>query len=134
MTRCSTDVMYSLNVSETITTPFVDDLTDYVLKHPTVTVHATYGLRKTYKGLKPLIDNFKKNGKSVCIVTEKVTLSSHYNRTLKGLGFQHYSDVQGSITTKIVPYIIVQLDSLHRVESHYNVFICDKGHSLVQSS
>ena len=48
VTRCSTDVMYSLNASETITTPFVDDLTDYVLKHPTVTVRATYGLRKTY--------------------------------------------------------------------------------------
>ena len=63
----------------------------------------------------------------MCIVTEKVTLSSENNRTLKGLGFQHYSDVQGSVTTKIVPNIIIQLDSLHRVESHYDVFICDEG-------
>jgi len=69
----------------------------------------------------------------VCIVTENVILSSHSNRTLKGLRFQYHSDVQRSITTKMVPYIIVQLYSLHRVESHYDVFICDEGLSLVQS-
>ena len=69
----------------------------------------------------------------MCIVTEKVTLSSHYNRTLEGLGFRNYSDFQGNITDASAPYVIVQLDSLHRVESHYDVFLCDEGLSLIQS-
>ena len=63
--------MYSFIVSDTITTHFIDDLTDYVLKHHAVAVPATCGLGKTYKGLKPLIDNFIENGHSVRIATEK---------------------------------------------------------------
>ena len=103
------------------------------MKYHTVAVRATYGLGKTYRGLKQLIENFIKNGKSVCIVTEKVTLSSHYNHTLEGLGFQHYSDFQQNITDGSLPYVIVQLDSLHHVESLYYVFLCDGGLSLIQS-
>ena len=99
--------MYSLRINETLNTPFVNDLMDYVMKYHTVAVRATYGLGKTYRGLKQLIENFIKNGKSVCIVTEKVTLSSHYNRTLEGLGFQHYSDFQGKITDASAPHYIL---------------------------
>ena len=48
--RCSVDLMYSLRINETINAPFVNDLTDYVMKYHTVAVRATYGLGKTYRG------------------------------------------------------------------------------------
>ena len=96
-----------------------------------VAVSATYGCGKTYYGIKPAVEKFVALKKSIIIITEKRSLSGHFYRTFANLGFKRYNSIkQESINSKKHPLLIVQLDSISRVESNYDVLILDECCSL----
>ena len=57
---------------------FVDDIKE----HPYIAARASYGMGKTYFGMKPLIHQCKQLSKTVLFITEKVSLSYHLTTTL----------------------------------------------------
>ena len=69
--------------------------------------------------------------KSVLIITEKRSTSGHFYRTFANLGFKRYNSIKREgINSKKHPLLIVQLDSISRVESNYDVLILDECCSL----
>lgn len=87
----------------------------------TLCIKACMGLGKT-NTLYEFIN--RKTYHSVLIISFRVTLEKKYMEDLPD--FELYSDFKGKITSEEHPYTIIQIDSLHRVKSHYDLIILDE--------
>ena len=124
-------IMYLYSADDVRHTETVQSFYDDMTEHNFIAVRATYGCGKTYNGIKPALEQFVKKGKTVIIPTEKRSLSGHFHRTLADLGFVKYNEIKDEhINSKKYPLLIVQLDSLHHIQSNYDVVILDECCSL----
>lgn len=124
-------LMYLYSADDVRDTETVQSFYDDMHEHDFIAVRATYGCGKTYHGIRPALEKFVKMNKSVIIPTEKRSLSGHFHRTLADLGFVKYNEIKDdNINAKKYPFLIIQLDSLHRVQSDYDVVILDETCSL----
>jgi hypothetical protein len=69
-----------------------------------------------------------KDNKFHCIIVVyfRISLSKELIAKWKHLGFILYSDIQGPIDTKKYPRIIVQIDSIHRIQGKSDLLILDE--------
>ena len=124
-------IMYLYSADEQRNDEVVRSFYDDMMKHKHIAVRATYGCGKTHYGIRPAVQKFIDSKKSVIIVTEKRSLSGHFHRSFAHMGFKVYNDIKKeAINVDKYPLIIVQLDSVSRVESNYDVLILDECCSL----
>ena len=105
----------------------INDLVPDILQYNVVALKATYGMGKTFGGLTPAVKYFKTKGKSQLTITEKVSLS--YKLT-GDFDFENYRNLKGNITAENV---VVQLDSIHRLNRPYDVLYLDEFKGLLAS-
>ncbi len=96
-------------------------------------VSAGTGLGKTTTGFgqikkhnegEKIFLNYEKKYERILIITYRKTLCGKYYSDLTSMDFKLYSDIKGPISEDKV---IVQLDSLHRVElESYDLVVCDE--------
>ena len=98
--------------------------------HTNIAVRASYGLGKTYYGMRPLIQKCNARYETVLFVTEKVSLAHHLTATL---GLENYNDIHGTISPENNHSVAVQLDSLHPIHGHYDTIVLDEHRSLLSS-
>ena len=124
-------IMYLYSADEQRNDEVVRSFYDDMVQHKHIAVRATYGCGKTHYGIRPVLQKFIDSKKSVIIVTEKRSLSGHFHRSFAHMGFKVYNDIKKeAINVDKYPLIIVQLDSVSRVESNYDVLILDECCSL----
>ena len=105
----------------------INDLIPDIIQHKIIALKATYSMGKTFGALMPAVKYFKKKGKSQITITEKVSLAYKLCGDFK---FENYRDLKGNITADSV---VVQLDSIHRLNRHYDVLYLDEFKGLLAS-
>ncbi len=94
---------------------------------PVVYICAPMKMGKT-KNLKAYIDKLD-SGTTIIIISFRIAFSNHMLHTFDG--FESYQNVQGDIKSTYNPKIIVQVDSLHRVKTKYDLLILDESESII---
>ena len=107
----------------------INNFIDNVLEHKTVALRAAYGMGKTFGGLTPLVQYFKQLGLSQVTFSEKVSLCYEFKHNFS---FKSYQDIE--FEGKIVKHnIVVQLDSIHRIQCNYDILYLDEYKELLTS-
>ena len=89
-----------------------DHMHDYAVK-PTLCVSAQMKLGKT-KALKKFIDTNFKGYKNIIFITFRKTFSTSIKETFSD--FTMYDSLRGGISCRDAPRLIIQVESLHRIE------------------
>lgn len=93
---------------------------------PTLHVKAAMGCGKT-EALRRHIA--KITPKSVLVISHRVSFTIDI---CAKLGYRSYQTIEGTISTKTAPFVVVQCESLHRVISErYEMVICDEIESII---
>lgn len=108
------------------------EMRDYEI-HPTLCVRAQMGLGKTKKLIEYIDKNYNENS-NICVLSFRRTFGSSMNGKLKG--FKLYSEIDGTIKFKQNKKIIIQSESLHRLERpgsfHIDLLILDEVESILE--
>ena len=75
----------------------------------------TYALPKLFEGLS-----------SIVVVYFRITLSKELLRKWKSLGFVLYSDLKGDIDLTKTPRVIIQIDSIYRLQGKTDLLVLDE--------
>jgi len=102
---------------------FWGDLLD---SHDFLAVQSNMNTGKTY-ALAPHFPKFKR----IVIVYFRVSLNVAIYESLKKYDFELYSDLQGPIDTEKHPRVIIQIDSLHRLEGSVDLVVLDEIESTL---
>lgn len=88
-------------------------------------IQANMGMGKTTR-LEEYLNDESNKDKTILIITTKRTLGDSFRRRFPN--FEHYDDFTGYINK---PRVIVQMESLKRVNAWYDVIIMDEVHELL---
>lgn len=103
-----------------------DYMEEYPDDVPTIHVRAAMGCGKT-EALRRLIS--RTQPKSVLVISHRVSFTIDICAKLK---YVSYQDITGTITPKDAPYVVVQCESLFRVEQErYELIVCDEIESIM---
>lgn len=99
------------------------DLQDAFEKYDTITVKSPCSTGKSYQ----IYQYLKKNPTKTCLfVSFRRSLAAEYKRSFGDLDFHVYSDSSGLLKSENYPYLICQVNSLHRVVGKYDILVLDE--------
>ena len=115
------DISFSPNI--VINSRFIDSslYKNYLQTHDVVCLKSNLNTGKTFS-IPRIFDNFKK----IVVVYHRISLShALYDKWIQ-YGFDLYQNIQGSINLNSYNRIIVQIDSLHRIQGKCDLLILDE--------
>ena len=101
-----------------------------------VFVRAIMGLGKTEAvklTLRTAIEtlaNAVEQGLSVLIVSFRKTLGADFMRSFQEFGVESYEDIKGDIYTRKHARLVVQVESIHRIQNPYDIVMFDESESI----
>jgi hypothetical protein len=96
-----------------------------------VLVRALMGLGKNEAVILTLTTaETKKPNLSILIISFRKTLGCEFTRSFSKFGMESYDKISGDIYVKNHPRIIVQVESLHRIQNAYDIVLFDEAESI----
>ena len=116
------------------------EIDKFPTQYDTLYVKAPMKLGKTKSLISHLrTDEIKQNIKSICFISFRRTFTDEFlpkfngprglNKLYKG-DLKDYRYIDGNITADANPFVMVQVDSFHRIRSKYDMVILDESESI----